>query len=78
MKHLNDLEEMPEKNDLITQSQRYKMGKKFIGRDPLTLCPPWLSNDHLPPRGKGGKKDFSKVLLDIGSWLLIDLALFLE
>lgn len=36
MKHLNDLEEMPEKNELITQSQRYKMGKKFIGRDPLT------------------------------------------
>lgn len=78
MKHLNDLEEMHEKNELITQPQ-HKMGKKFIGRDPLTSVSfrslKWLPSSS---RGKGGKKDFSKVLLDISSWLLIDLALFLE
>ena len=35
---------------------------------PELQCPPRLSNDHLPPLGeREGKKDFSKVLLDIGS-----------
>ena len=69
MKHLNDLEEMYEKNELITQSQCYKMGKKFIGRDPLTsVSSKSLKWSPSSSRGKGGKKkDFSKVLLDIGS-----------
>ena len=66
--NLNDLEEVHEKNKIITESQRYQAGKKFIIRDPLTS----VSSKSLKwsPSSSGEKGGEKKKIFLRFSWIL--------